>query len=366
MPGKLGTLAAMCAALSLLPAAHAQSPSPPSEKASQSATVQVARAEIPFSTLASTEARETLAALIAAAPGPDFRSDVAGARRFYGRFNDERLVEMRERYSVATASETIGGVRVDVVTPTDPIPARNRGRVLINLHGGAFMWGAGSGALVEAVPIAATGRVKVITIDYRMAPEHTFPAASADVAAVYGALLKSYKPASIGIYGCSAGGILTAQSVAWFAAHDLPRPGAIAMLCATGAEFAGDSTYLGPVLTGQPPVPPGSAPSLLVQRLPYLEGARADDPLAFPVVSRDVLARFPPTLLIAGSRDYSASSMTMMHRQLREAGAEAELFVFDGLWHAFFVFPGLPESRETYAIITRFFDERLGHGGPKQ
>lgn len=334
--------------VTLASAAGAQSPG----------TVQIQRAEIPFSTFASAEARDTFAALISAPPGPDL-ADITVARRFYGKFNDDRLAEMRQRYAVTTTSETIAGVRVDVVTPVEPIPASNRDRVLLNLHGGAFMWGAGSGALVEAIPIAATSRMKVISIDYRMAPEHQFPAASVDVAAVYGLLVKKYSPANIGIYGCSAGGILTAQSVAWFAAHDLPRPGAIAMLCATGAELEGDSAYTAPVLNGQPAIQPGAAP-LQIATSPYLKNANARDPLVFPATSQEVLARFPPTLLIAGGRDFSASSMTMMHRRLRAAGVDAELFVFDGLWHAFVVFPRLPESQETYAIMARFFDARLG------
>jgi carboxylesterase type B len=104
--------------------------------------------------------------------------------------------------------------------------AANRGRVLINLHGGAFLWGAHSGGLVESIPVASVGKLKVISVDYRQGPEATFPAASEDVAAVYTALLKRYEPQNIGIYGCSAGGVLTAQSVAWIAAHGLPRPGA--------------------------------------------------------------------------------------------------------------------------------------------
>lgn len=353
---RCGTWAALLALT--LPTHAAQTPIR-NEKSQPAATVRLERAEIPFSKLASVEARETLASLITAAPGPDFQKDIEAARRFYGKFNDELLAEMRERYKFKASRESIAGVPVDVVTPAEPVPARNRDRVLINLHGGAFMWGAGSGALVEAVPIAATAQIKVIAIDYRLAPEHTFPAASVDVAAVYGALLKKYPAANIGIYGCSAGGILTAQSVAWFAAHGLPRPGAIAMLCATGAELDGDSAYLAPVLTGQSPVAAGAEP-LRLTSLPYLAHAKAQDPLAFPAVSRDVLAGFPPTLLIAGGRDYSASSMTTMHRQLRAALVDAELFVFDGMWHAYFVFARLPESSETYWIIGRFFDERLG------
>lgn len=364
MPGRdslRAFIASTLAVTALMPHARARAQEG-STAGPGSASMHISRAEIPFSTLASAEARATLAKLLTAAPGPDFRRDIAAARRFYDGFNNERLAEMRARYSVSVTSETIAGVRVDVVVPTEHLPARNRDRVLINLHGGAFMRGAGSGALVEAVPIAATSRIKVIAVDYRMAPEHRFPAASADVAAVYRTLLKTHKAGDIGIYGCSAGGILTAQSVAWFAAHELPRPGAIVTLCATGAELDGDSAYVAPVLTGQPPVPAGAKPPLLLADLPYFEGVDRRDPLAFPAVSREVLAGFPPTLLIAGGRDYSTSSMTTMHRRLREAGVDAELFVFDGLWHAFFVYPGLPESRETYAIIGRFFDDRLGAG----
>lgn len=127
-----------------------------------------------------------------------------------------------------------------------------------------------------------------------------------------------------------------------------------------GAELDGDSAYVAPVLTGQPPVAAGGKPHLLISDLPYFEGVDPRNPLAFPIASREVLGNFPPTLLIAGSRDYSASSLTAMHRRLRELGVDAELFLFDGLWHAFFVYPALPESRETYGIIGRFFDSRLG------
>lgn len=328
-------------------------------------TTTISQATIPFSALASKEARDEFARMLAAPPGPDFSKGIEAARTFYGKFNDERLADMRSSYSTTSASETMGGVRVDVVKPAAEIPARNRDRVLINVHGGAFMWGAGSGALVEAVPIAATARIKVVTIDYRMAPEHKFPAASEDVAAVYKVLLKTYRPENIGIYGCSAGGILTAQSVAWFAAHDLPRPGAIAMLCASGAEFIGDSAYVAPVLTGQPPVPADAQPALRLKSVPYFADANPDDPLVLPDQSSKVLAGFPPTLLIVGGRDFSASSMTMTHRRLRSAGVPADLFVIDGMWHAFFIYPKLPESRETYDIMARFFDRHLGaHRAP--
>jgi len=94
---------------------------------------------------------------------------------------------------------------------------------------------------------------------------------------------------------------------------------------------------------------------------PRRGAARADDPVAFPGNDAALLARFPPTLLMAGSRDFSVSTLTTMHRRLLGAGVDADLVVFDGLWHAFLVFPDLPESKEAYTLVARFFDHYLGH-----
>ena len=73
---------------------------------------------------------------------------------------------------------------------------------------------------------------RVVSLDYRQGPKYRFPAASEDVAAVYAHLLKDHAPRDVGIYGCSAGGMLAAMSVAWFEKHNLPRPGAVGILCA--------------------------------------------------------------------------------------------------------------------------------------
>ena len=99
------------------------------------------------------------------------------------------------------------------------------------------------------MPIAFVGKFRVISIDYREAPEYSFPAASEDVAKVYAELLKTYKPTNIGIYGCSAGGPLTAESIAWFQKLKLPLPGAVGMFC-EGAAFwtEGDSGVISMVL----------------------------------------------------------------------------------------------------------------------
>ena len=314
---------------------------------------------LPVSAWASKEAREAYDKLATEPPQPDFHGDISAVRKWNGEREQQRLNEALKRYPVGITSAKMGGVAVNIVKPKQGVSPANARRVLINLHGGGFMWGAGAGALSEAVPIAATGGVKVVTVDYRMAPEFKFPAASEDVASVYRELLRRYDASNIGLYGCSAGGILAAQSVAWFASHALPRPGAIATLCGTGAEVLGDSGYFAAWAGGQP-LPPGGKP-LELMNLPYFQGANPQDPLVFPIQSPKLLGQFPPTLLLSGNRDFTASSLTVMHRRLREAGVDAELYLFDGLWHAFVMDPSLPESHEAYGIIWKFFDEHLGH-----
>ncbi len=142
---------------------------------------QVPAFRLPPSNQLSSAAREVLARMDAAAAPQTVKDDLAKQRAFYGEWNDDRLVEMRRRFQTVVRHETIGGVSVDIVDPTLGTAPGNVARVLINVHGGAFMWGAGSGALVEAIPVAATMRIRVVTVDYRLAPEHHYPAASEDV-----------------------------------------------------------------------------------------------------------------------------------------------------------------------------------------
>lgn len=341
------TFAAVLALLAVTPASAQQSP----------AAVEVPAFTLPPSDQLSEDAKAVLLRM-RAARSPNFGGDLAKQRAFYQKYNDERLAEMRRHFQTREARVALGGVMVDIVTPRAGITRRNKDRVLINVHGGAFMWGSGSGALVEAIPIAATAGIKVVTVDYRLAPENRYPAASEDVTAVYRALLKQYRPENIGIYGCSAGGIITAQSVAWIRKQGLPRPGAIGTFCGTAAPFGGDSAYLaGPTAEGSAP-PSGPLPRLLPT--PYMAAATGDDAAAYPLLAEAETKLFPPTLLLAGGRDFAASALTLAHRRLTQAGVTSELFLFDGLPHAFFVWPDMPESMEAYRVIANFFDQHLG------
>ena len=322
-----------------------------------SAAVEVPAFTLPPSDQLSEEAKSVLLRM-RAARAPDLKGDIARQRAFYQKYNDDRLAEMRRHFRTREERASLGGVAVDVVVPGAGITPGNKDRVLINVHGGAFMWGSGSGALVEAIPIAATMGIKVVTVDYRLTPEHRYPAASEDVTAVYRALLKQYRPEQIGIYGCSAGGVITAQSVAWIRKQGLPRPGAIGTFCGTGASYSGDSPYLaGPTTGGDVLAAPALQPTLPSA---YVAGVPASDTAAYPLMSDDETRAMPPTLLLAGGRDFAVSALTLAHRRMARLGVESELHLFDGLPHAFFVWPDMPESKEAFAIMARFFDRRLG------
>ena len=323
--------------------------------AAEEGNVTLPAATIPFSAYASPEARHYFETELRDVH-PNF-SGIPEARAYYDKWNAVQAQRARDTYAVEAHAETIAGVQTDIITPKGGVAPRNRHRVLINLHGGAFAWGARDGGQAESIPVAALGVIEVITIDYREGPENHFPAASEDVARVYAELLKSYRPENIGIFGCSAGGVLTAESVAWFQRHDLPRPGAIAMLCSGAKSFTGDSAYLAPILNGEPAVK--DAPGGLTS-LPYFTGADPKDPLVLPGISDTMMAMFPPTAILTGTRDFAMSAALDTANQLGRLGVEVDLHVWDGMSHAFMMLSQLPEAREANQALAKFFERHLG------
>src|SRR5204863_3682588 len=209
---------------------------------------------VPPSRFMSPEARSRFIKLFSnPEPSPPAGADIRLVREHDERKNAPFVARAQALYPVNIEERVIGGVRTRVITPKAGVAARNRDRVLVNLHGGGFLWGEGNGALTESIPIAGVGKITVITVAYRLAPEFKFPAASEDVASVYRELLKEHRAADIGIYGCSAGGMLTAEAVAWFQQEKLPQPGAIGTFCGSAGSLGGDSSHLASLLVGESP-----------------------------------------------------------------------------------------------------------------
>src|SRR5262249_8133318 len=149
-------------------------------------------------------------------------------------------------------------------------------------------------------------------------------------------LLRTYKPGAIGIYGCSAGGLLSAESVAWFQSKGLPRPGAVGIFGSAAIRSSGgtrgDSDIWGLSGTGAE----GKQPVLSISGA-YFPTAKADDPLAEPGVSDAVISKFPPTLFVSGTRAFELSRAVTSHAQFLRLGVDSQLYVIEAGWHCAFV-----------------------------
>lgn len=361
---RLARLLCLCVAMALGAAVPAQVPNrPPPVQVDADGAVHIPAHVVPLSSLLSPEGRAYVrdhlrpdpALLRAGGPDNGVPPLIAGY-----------LARQKETYPVERKDITVGGVHAYDYTPKAGIAAQNRNRVLINLHGGGFMGCWPGCAELESIPVAALGRIRVVSLDYRQGPKFHHPAASEDVAAAYRELLKTYEPGNIGIYGCSAGGMLTGMAVAWFQRHDLPRPGAVGVLCAgmTLADngFGGDAAYVtASIGEGRaPPPPPPQGASSDQAALPYFSGVSINDPLAAPATSPEVLARFPPTLVVSGTRGFELSSAVYTHSLLVKAGVDTDLHVWEGMFHGFFYNTDVPESRDCYDVIVKFFERHLG------
>ncbi len=316
-------------------------------------TVQVSAQSVPLSSFLSPEAKAYVAQHLQQMQDPEMTKQDNGVPRFM-----KPMIERDQQlYALDRKDEHIGGVHVYLYTPKVGVATKNDKRVLINLHGGGFSGCWPGCAELESMPVSALMEIKVVTLDYREGPEYKFPAASEDVASVYRELLKTYKPGNIGIYGCSAGGMLTAMSLAWFQTHGLPAPGAAGIFCASAGSFGGDATYIAFPL-GEARMPPANPPG--ASRLGYFSPADPKDPMVTPIESPQILAKFPPTLLITGTRDFAMSGALFTDEQLVKHGVAVELHVWEGLFHGFFYNADVPESQDAFNVIVNFFDHNLG------
>jgi monoterpene epsilon-lactone hydrolase len=307
---------------------------------------------VPMPNTISPEAQKWLVSLTLKKHGPQ---TLEQRRASTDEWRKNQSAAARRLFPVNLQETSTGGVRTDILTPLET-PDVNRNRVLINLHGGGF--NSDSGSLIEGVPICNLTKIKVVSVYYRLAPESPFPAAVDDVVAVYRELLKTYKPQNIGIFGTSAGAILTGESAVRFKQLGIPLPGALGEF-STLADFSrpSDTRQLF-TLDGFPgdmnPTDPAHPPS---DQYP----AKTDrkDPVLSPLFAD--LRGMPPTLLVTSTRDILLSDTSSFHRALLRAGNDAQLVVFDALPHAFWYHFELPETREALGIMAEFFEDKLGH-----
>jgi epsilon-lactone hydrolase len=306
---------------------------------------------VPMPSTISPEAQKWLASLTRSTPGPE---SLAERRKRTDEWRVKQSAEARRLFPVNVEETTIAGVRSDIITPL-ATPETNRDRVLINLHGGGF--NSDSGSLIEGVPIANLAKIKVVSVYYRLAPENPFPAPVDDVLAVYKELLKTYKPHAIGIFGTSAGAILTAEVAVRLKQLNLPAPAALGLFSVL-ADYSrpADSLEIF-TLNG---FPGGLQPQDPNRRIgdEYARDTDRKDPVLSPLYAD--LKGMPPTLLVTSTRDILLSNTSIFHRALLRANVDAQLVVFEALPHAFWYHFELPETTEALELMAKFFDEKLG------
>lgn len=269
-----------------------------------------------------------------------------------------QITALAKKYPIDIADTVIAGVPTKVFTPKGKAPDKRH--VLINLHGGGFSMCWDSCAMLESIPVSALGGYKVVSVNYRMGPEAKHPAALEDIEAVYRDLLKSYKPSQIAIYGCSAGGALSAEMGAWLPKHGLPQPAALGIFGAGGTRFGGgDSAYYAGYVDGsfgQPPKPGDKVPDMTRG---YFDGANMSDAIISPAIHPDVIAKFPPILLITGTRAMDMTPAIYTNAQLLKAGVESTLLVGEGMGHCYIYSDDLPEAHDAWGVMLRFFKSHL-------
>lgn len=268
---------------------------------------------------------------------------------------EQELAQLRARREVAVLRKVIAGVNCYEITPKD-ILAQNRKRLLVGVHGGGYVFGAGESGTAEGIWMAGRTGITVIAIDYGMPPEHPFPAGMDDAIKVWKELVRTVPPANIGLFGGSAGGGMALAIVQRLKKEGAPLPAALVSATPwSDLSKTGDSYYINAGVDNGL----GAYESLLEAAAKlYADGRDLKDPLISPVYGD--FAGFPPTFLATGTRDLFLSNTVRVHRKLRQAGVESELEVFEGLSHGQFLYVEAPETMDFYASVGRFLDKHLG------
>ncbi|WP_405493754.1 alpha/beta hydrolase [Nocardia sp. NBC_00511] len=294
--------------------------------------------------------REQRAAIDAALrqPQPDGVPSVAQMRAGFEAF----MAGMRVPDGIRTRDCELGGRPAVIVEPTGTPRA---GRILY-FHGGSFMMGSPTTAMSLTANLVARTGVPAISLDYRLAPEHPFPAGLDDTLAAYRALLDSGEsPSSIVLAGDSAGGGLSVSTC--LAARDagLPLPAAIVAF-SPGLDMTrtGES-----VTTKREADPLFNIDTMHRTGAMYLAGQDPNQPLISPAVCAD-LKGFPPMLIQVGTNEMLMDDSTRLAVRAREAGVDIILDVTADVPHVFQAFAGvLDEADQALDRAALFLSQHL-------
>lgn len=234
--------------------------------------------------------------------------------------------------------------------------ARDSDRAVFHVHGGAYAMGSPRSHRGLGAALSRTARAPVLLPEYRLAPEHVYPAAFDDTLAAWRWLVEEHgTPAErIAISGDSAGGGLGLSLMMMLRDEGLPLPG-----CYVGMSPWTDLAGTGPSMQELDGIDPWLSTRLVEPAArAYAGGLDLDDPRVSPLYGD--LTGLPPMLVHVGSDEILRDDARRLVTRARQAGVDASLGEFDGLWHVFQAFPGFPESRQALREIGAFMRRHTG------
>lgn len=278
------------------------------------------------------------------APPVDF-ADHAAVGEFRQLLHAEFLAEVESLEGPwVSRDETFGGVHCTRFAIDDA--TLDRTDVIVHLHGGSYFMGSPITNAALIVPIAQRTGLPVVSVDYRLAPEHPYPAAVDDAVAAYSALVSQHHV--VAMYGESAGGGLALAASVALREIGVELPDRLALLSPWVDLTCSGDTYR-TLVHVDPDFPDPADPPVWAAAY---AGERVAEPKASPLFAD--LAGLPPTLIQVGGREILLSDSCRLDSALRRAGVPSTLDVWDGLWHVWQLWGHLPETRSAFDELATF------------
>ncbi|AJR08775.1 alpha/beta hydrolase [Photobacterium gaetbulicola] len=267
----------------------------------------------------------------------------------------ERAAKLANDLEVKIEKGTVAGVGVYWITPKTVAPELED-KLFVAVQGGAYMLNSGLASATEAMLIATQTQIPALAIDYRKAPEFPAPAARNDIINVWKELLKTRNADTMVMGGTSAGGSLSVLATQEMNSQRIATPSAL-YVGTPGVDMTmtGDSRFINEGLDHILGSWRGMSSAMVDAYVGELE---LNDPVVSPIYGS--FDNFPAVYLITGTRDLLLSDTVRLHRELKRAGADAELNVYEGQSHAdYIVALGTPESNEHYGELSEFIRNSL-------
>lgn len=251
----------------------------------------------------------------------------------------------------------LGGVNVIDVKPQD---WKDNGKILVYLHGGGYTFLSANSTLGAVMPVANSTGLRVISVDYTLAPFSKWNQTTTEVVSVIQALIKEkgYSLDDIAMYGDSAGGGLVAGSVLKMRDEGIGIPAAIVLWSPwTDVTVSGDSYYR---LNNTDPFLPSA---LLLDNMSraYTSPPDQKNPYVSPVYG-NFSKGFPPTLIQGGTSEFMLSDFVRLYQAIDQVDIPVKLDIYEGMPHDFQIF--LYNTSETYTALSKmsnFLHHYLGY-----